>query len=318
MTPIEISTLAESPIFWSAVGSIATAGALLVSSLLLAIQMRDRRKEKKKGERSSAEHVSGWLEVKYKKKITEDGKEKLEKQVKVLLKNTGNQPVYDVTMLAAEQVPGQGFTKLGNLGLPTIIPTLPPEDANEWDISSQIKHYDIGPYLYLETSFRDSANRHWKRDYSGKLTKINPRKSKYRKVKKEELDKQIGFHSEKNPFSVATAFYALATSDSPEEWSQALELTTPESEWGDAKEIHDFLEGLGMTTYLEYPTDGVAYVRFVTPQKTNVVVESAHLGPVVQAKIMTLQFREEFDTWKVHSIGLPCPPEFLPAKPIER
>ncbi|GHC72264.1 hypothetical protein GCM10007079_05360 [Nocardiopsis terrae] len=307
----------DDPIFWAAVGSLATAGALLVSIVLLMFQFRDRTKAKKQEKRFSAEHVSGWINVNYEPKIIKKGKEDLEglkKKVKVSLKNTGNQPVFDVSMRVAEKFPGSDYVKLGNLGLPTTIPVLPPEDGGEWDISDQLAHYDVLTHMYLEVTFRDSADRYWKRDFSGKLKEINPKKKKYQKANESEMHRQLGHPSPENPFAIAIAFYTLITSESPSDWQEALNYTTPESEWGDPEKSHNLLTELGMTTYLEYPTKGVAYVRFVAPQKDNVVVKADHMGPLVDARIMTLQYREEFESWKVHSIGLPCPPEHLPPR----
>lgn len=216
-------------------------------------------------------------------------------------------------MRVGQRIPGRSAENLGNLGLPAVMPALPPGSSQEWDISSHLSHYYTTANLYLELAFRDPADISWRRDFSGTLSKVGLKKPKFLPADPVEMTSQLGDLSPRNPFYAALKFYRYATSEDLEERRKILGFCTPESVWDDLSKVYEILKNLGMATYLEYPTDGVAYIKFVESASRNAVVQAGHLGPVVPALIMTLQYRPREGEWKVHCIGPPCPPEELPA-----
>ncbi len=308
---IDVPSLDWATVNWSTLGDAGQAFALVVSVVLLYMTMRDRRRDRRARRRSQAEHVSGWVDDRY---IRDDQTGRLVRRTFAHLRNTGTQPVYDVSAVV-----GHGYIKgsvraIGTLGLPALVPVLPPDADQDWEITGPLQHFVIEGTLRVELMFRDPGNVRWHRDFEGVL-----REQRKRAVVVDDDDQaaaqaQLGMLSPDNPTSVALAFVgALAHEDYMEHIEDLRRLCTPESveAWGDFSEVRVRLQDRGLGTFPEYPAPGVAYVRLPASPR----LQGRATGPVtVDSLILTLQQRPDIDGhWHVHSVGLPCLPEALPA-----
>jgi len=117
------------------------------------------------------------------------------------------------------------------------------------------------------------------------------------------------------PWSVASAFYLALTGDAGLRTGVLRDLVTPESlgAWGDFTGAREVLLDACMTSRVDSPAPGVAYVKFVADPGQTVIAD----GPVmVMARaIATLQYRPESERWLVHALGDYCLPENLPTLP---
>lgn len=117
----------------------------------------------------------------------------------------------------------------------------------------------------------------------------------------------------------AAAFVAFINAPHRFPWVSLSDLMTPESEprW-DVAGASRLLAETGMGSRPEYPAPDIAYVKFVRgfPADRTVQVAATIL---VSGTIMTLQFRPELGSWRVHGLGDYVPPEQMPRPaPIPR
>jgi len=288
---------------WAAVESGATAFAFLVAACVLYLQLRDRR-------RVTAEGITVWVDDRY-HRAPDDS---LRRNVSVHLKNVGAHPAFDVQVTLGHGYFSEDSTSIGPLAVPAQ-PVVAPGAELEWPVNDSLRGVEVRGRLVAEVAFRDSSNRWWIRDFSGRLRRWRGRMRRTIKVVRDEEDlKTFGPVSFENPVSVAALFWTVSGDAPSEDRTATLKaLCTPESlpAWGDFGDVADLLEGHGLASFPSYPAPGVAYVKFPENVDTAVVVT----GPtVVAAKIMTLQYREDLDPpgWRVFGIGASVPPEKLP------
>src|SRR6266568_1551678 len=105
---------AWTPQDWNALGSGATALALLISAAVFAFQIRDRTRDRRARHRYLAERISCWIEDRYAPGPTGG----LVRQTVVHAKNVGDQPVYDLWLIVGQGYPGVKVQRLGPLGVP--------------------------------------------------------------------------------------------------------------------------------------------------------------------------------------------------------
>ena len=300
---------------WGNVGNGAQAFALLVSLALLWMTARDRHREREAQRRAQAEHVSAWVDDRYVRASTTG---RLERRTFAHLRNTGTQPVYDVSALIGHGYTAEKVRSIGTLGIPSLVPVLPPDADLDFEITEPLRHFVIEGMLRAEVKFRDPANVYWFRRFDGGLVeeKANAGRLVPSNDEREHAEAmaQLGEFSPDNPASIAIVLLsALQMDDYKNHLSDLRALVTPESleSWGDLSEVREMLSGKGLATFPEYPAPGVCYLRL--PPSPSATLGRA-VGPVpIDAAILTLQQRPDLDgSWRIHSVGLPCPPEHLP------
>ncbi|MER6597260.1 hypothetical protein [Streptomyces parvus] len=120
----------------------------------------------------------------------------------------------------------------------------------------------------------------------------------------------------RNPMSTAVAFFnAVMAEDGPD--TDALrQLCTPESwgAWGDFVQVIEMIGNRGLATRADPPASGdadVRYAKLVALPDANQSVRSDGFT-LVDAKIITLQYRPSSGYWRVHGVGDYIRPEDLP------
>lgn len=110
----------------------------------------------------------------------------------------------------------------------------------------------------------------------------------------------------------AAAFVSFISAPQRYPWVSLSDLVTPESapNW-DAGGASGLLAATGMASRPEYPAPDIAYVKFVHGFPADQTVQvAAYIA--VSATIMTLQFRPELGSWRVHGLGDYVRPEHMP------
>jgi hypothetical protein len=117
------------------------------------------------------------------------------------------------------------------------------------------------------------------------------------------------------PWVAAAAFQQLLGSDRADRLEILRAMVTPDSvdAWGDFSGVRDLPADAAMTTRVDSPALGVAYVRFVAdPGQVLVADRPTMISPRAAA---TLQYRPESGRWLVHAVGHYVLPEDLPVVP---
>jgi hypothetical protein len=318
----EQATSAGTSFQWTAVSAIVASIALLVSLFVSHLQRRDRREERRSARRTTAEHVSGWVDIGY---SPSDGEAMYDLHVVVNIRNTGKQPVYDVApQIMATVLDADGNTRLlalGHLGAPPVIPVLPPDAHGQWPVTQQVVLRDVDlSLLRVNLSFRDPANVLWDRDHRGLLKEATRTTPRFEDANEDEMVQQIGEISPANPLAVAGAFLSTITSDegfNPQDvLSLCSERSVASNSWGDFIEVSENLKNRRIGTYVEQPVPEIAYVKFLADQYKSIQVKGdGHV--VIPATFMTLIFED--DAWRVHSLGPKVRPDQLSKhKPTRR
>ncbi len=228
-------------------------------------------------------------------------------------------------MYEVSAVLGYGFLpksvrSIGTLGIPSQVPVLPPDADMDWDVTAQLAHFPVQGSLWIEIMFRDPAGVEWHRRFDGVLLERRRRSSIKAVAESKELEEayeQLGQPSPENPIWVAMSFLqALRDERGDEKQLESLRsMCTPESResWGDFSDVRSAVADRGIGTFPEYPAPGVCYVRL--PDSPSRLGKAT--GPVpVDAAVMTLQRRPDIcGSWHIHSLEVPCPPEYLPPLP---
>lgn len=180
-------------------------------------------------------------------------------------------------------------------------------------ISALLDSHEIAAPLHVEATFRDPAEVWWRREFNGTLTEIKNRPRLVTADSSSDISdglEQIGKQTTFNPICVATSFYTLVTGeDVTSAKNELIELCTTESplKEDDFETARSVLLNRGMASFPEYPTEGVAYVKFPPDPKVHQIAQGTVL---IEAVIMTLLKREK--GWKVHDVGIPKPISTLP------
>lgn len=126
--------------------------------------------------------------------------------------------------------------------------------------------------------------------------------------------------STRHPLAVAAAF-ATGVEDPVHYRAGLLALTTPESHaaWGDFARVADLLVNHGLATGVIQALDeigertpDVVYVRFVDMAGMGDFSYVADGEVLLDAQVLSMVWRPEFDSWLIHSIGDYLRPEELP------
>lgn len=126
--------------------------------------------------------------------------------------------------------------------------------------------------------------------------------------------------STRHPLAVASAFAAAV--ENPEQYRVALlNLTTPESHeaWGDFSSIAPKLVDYGLASGVYQALDDkgratpdVVYVRFVNMAGMGDFSYVSDGEVLVEARVLSMVWRPEVDSWQIHGIGGYVLPEELP------
>ncbi|MFE4701076.1 hypothetical protein ACFRIC_28855 [Streptomyces sp. NPDC056738] len=120
----------------------------------------------------------------------------------------------------------------------------------------------------------------------------------------------------RNPMSTAFAFYNAVMADDGPDLGALKVLCTPESwgAWGDFSEIVEMIGDRGLATRANAPSTGepgVRYAKVVALPDPNQSMRSD--GDVmINAQIITMQWRPADGYWRVHGFGDYLRPEDLP------
>ncbi len=98
---------------WSTLAEIGTALALPISAVLLFLTLRDRRRDNKARRRAQAEHISAWADDRY---VREGDSGRLVRRSYAHLRNTGTQPVYEVSAVLGYGFLPKSVRSIGTLG----------------------------------------------------------------------------------------------------------------------------------------------------------------------------------------------------------
>jgi len=142
------------PAWFAAVG---TVGALFVALILLRNEMRDRKRTAEIADQKPANGIFVWVEPR-----TDAG------GWQTFVHNQSDEPVYDAVVY---------FTPLTDPPMPTVDSvwgTIPPREVRPGDLYGD-RPADIFGIPPVEIEFSDGRGRHWRRDASGQLRRLDPR-----------------------------------------------------------------------------------------------------------------------------------------------
>jgi hypothetical protein len=167
---------ASGPVHWGDiatwVGGLATAGALILTYLLLRVTRREQisqqgelARQQIEDRKAQAHRVSGWSDH------IEQVSASAEHHVTVVVQNSSNEPVYSVRAAVGDSW-DSGHIGFAELDLRYV---LPPKSCDRQTVPLDLGTTATGEYEPtppVELIFRDAAGRYWHRHRSGTLTEI--------------------------------------------------------------------------------------------------------------------------------------------------
>ncbi|WIE62705.1 hypothetical protein DEI97_006070 [Curtobacterium sp. MCLR17_032] len=291
---------------WEALSGVGTVGATVVAVWLAGRSLRQERG-------SIARLVSAWVTVDFR---VNDDRRTYRRVTTLHVGNESNESVFEAfvnVIVGAERI------SLGSLSSPRPIAVLPPRSVREYDISGAITgQLDVSDPR-AELSFTAPNDTKWLRTAEGNLEEASNQGTSWKPMPV-ATPAQIGKEDPTNPkmpvFAFLSAVWEAADAEAEGRASDpaldpfgAVASFAEGWEGADWADIGRQLPPFAPTTFVDYRTEHVAYVKLVgDPEAQGSVVEGPDPIWVKEVRFVTLVLDRSVG-WRVFGVGVPVEPE---------